>query len=130
MELITKELEKAFLKHPLYSTEDTPILDKEIVVKYFNPYGIGTWLIVEGDKQEDGDYLLFGLCNLYEWELGYITLKQLEEIRDNKQLMSVERDLYLKDKCTLGEYLEEYDKEAYNHYKSFNTEDEDTNEEK
>jgi len=122
MELITKELKEAFKKRPLYSTEDTPLLEKEIVVKYFNPYGVGTWLITEGQEQEDGDYLLFGLCYLTEWELGYITLKQLEEIRDNKQLMSVERDLYLTEK-TIGDYLEANDKEAYDYYKKLEEED-------
>jgi hypothetical protein len=122
MELITKELKEAFKKHPLYSTEDTKLLEKEIIVKYFNPYGVGTWLIVEGQEQEDGDYLLFGLCYLTEWELGYITLKQLEEIRDNKQLMSVERDLYLTEK-TIGDYLEANDKEAYDYYKKLEKED-------
>lgn len=122
MELITKELKEAFKKHPLYSTEETKLLEKEIVVKYFNPYGVGTWLIVEGQEQEDGDYLLFGLCYLTEWELGYITLKQLEEIRDNKKLMSVERDLYLTEK-TIGDYLEANDKEAYDYYKKLEEED-------
>lgn len=121
MELITNELKEAFKKHPLYSTEETKLLDKEIIVKYFNPYGVGTWLIVEGQEQEDGDYLLFGLCYLTEWELGYITLKQLEEIRDNKQLMSVERDLYLTEK-TIGDYLKASDKEAYDYYKELEEE--------
>ena len=122
MELITKELKEAFKERPLYSTEDTKLLEKEIIVKYFNPYGVGTWLITEGQEQEDGDYLLFGLCYLSEWELGYITLKQLEEIRDNKQLMSVERDLYLTEK-TIGDYLEANDKEAYDYYKKLEEED-------
>lgn len=121
MELITKELKEAFKKKPLYSTEDTPLLEKEIVVKYFNPYGVGTWLITEGQEQENGDYLFFGLCFLSEWELGYITLKQLEEIRDNKQLMSVERDLYLTEK-TIGDYLEANDKETYDYYKKLQEE--------
>lgn len=124
MKLITKGLEEAFKKHPLYSTEETKLLDKKIVVKYFNPYGAGTWLIVEGEKQEDGDYLLFGLCYLTEWELGYITLKQLEEIRDNKHLMSIERDLYLTED-TIGEYLEANDKEAYDYYKKLEEEAEE-----
>lgn len=124
MKLITKELKEAFKKHPLYSTEDTPILDKEIVVKYFNPYGVGTWLIVEGEEQEDGDFLLYGLCNLTEWELGYVALSQLEEIRDNKELMSVERDLYLTE-ITIGDYLLNYDLEAYNYYKSWNEDEEE-----
>lgn len=126
MELITKELKEAFKKKPLYSTEDTPLLEKEIVVKYFNPYGVGTWLITEGQEQEDGDYLFFGLCFLSEWELGYITLKQLEEIRDNKQLMSVERDLYLSAK-TIGDYLEANDKETYDYYKKLQEEIDEEN---
>jgi len=126
MELITKELKEAFKKKPLYSTEDTPLLEKEIVVKYFNPYGVGTWLITEGQEQEDGDYLFFGLCFLSEWELGYITLKQLEEIRDNKQLMSVERDLYLNAK-TIGDYLEANDKETYDYYKKLQEEIDEEN---
>ena len=121
MELITKELEQELAKHPLYSNEDKPLIEQEIIVKYFNPYGVGTWLIVEGQEQEDGDYLLFGLCYLTEWELGYITLKQLEEIRDNKQLMSVERDLYLTEK-TIGDYLKASDKEAYDYYKELEEE--------
>lgn len=125
MELITKELEKTFKKHPLYSTEETKLLDKEIIVKYFNPYGAGLWLILEAEKQEDGDYLFYGLCNILEWELGYVSLKQLEEIRDNKELMSVERDLYLKEHITLGEYLKTYEQEAYNYYKDFDKDEEE-----
>ena len=54
MLLMTKELEKAFETYPLYSQEEKG-LDSEVVVKYFNPCGAGTWLITEGEKQEDGD---------------------------------------------------------------------------
>lgn len=117
MELITKELEEELAKHPLYSNENTPLIEQEIIVKYFNPYGVGTWLITEAEKQDNGDYLFYGLAHLIEWEAGYTTLKQLEEIRDNKELMSVERDLYLKDKTTIGEYLEANDIETYKEYK-------------
>ena len=116
MELMTKELEKQLEKHPLYSNEDKRILDQEIIVKYFNPFGAGTWLITEGRKEPNGDYLLYGLANVIEWEAGYTTLKQLEEIRDNKQLMSIERDLYLKENTTIGDYLKTYDKETYDYY--------------
>ncbi len=117
MELITKELEEELAKHPLYSNENKPLIEQEIIVKYFNPYGVGTWLITEAEKQENGDYLFYGLAHLIEWEAGYTTLKQLEEIRDNKELMSIERDLYLKDKTTIGEYLEANDIETYKEYK-------------
>ena len=55
--LMTKELEKAFEKYPLDS-QDGLIEDAEVIVKYFNPYGAGIWLITEGEKQENGDWLL------------------------------------------------------------------------
>ena len=116
MELITKELEEELAKHPLYSNENKPLIEQEIIVKYFNPYGVGTWLITEAEKQDNGDYLFYGLAHLIEWEAGYTTLKQLEEIRDNKELMSVERDLYT-NLTTIGDYLKENDIEAYNEYK-------------
>lgn len=63
MKLLTKELEKKFEKYPLYS-QDGKGLDAEVIAKFYNPYGHGTWLITEGDKQEDGDYLMFGYVQL------------------------------------------------------------------
>lgn len=96
MKLMTKELEKAFSKYPIGSQEDKD-MDAEVVVKYFNPCGTGTWLITEGEKQEDGDWLFFGYCHVFEWEWGYVTLKQLEEISLPFGL-SIERDLYTSNK--------------------------------
>ena len=52
MMLMTKELEKAFERYPLYS-QDGLMEEAEVVVKYFNPCGAGTWLITEGEKQEN-----------------------------------------------------------------------------
>ena len=46
MLLMAKELEKQFVEYPLYYQEDKG-MDSEVVVKYFNPCGIGTWLITE-----------------------------------------------------------------------------------
>ena len=77
MELITKELEEELAKHPLYSNENTPLIEQEIIVKYFNPYGVGTWLITEAEKQDNGvlslvscatfvaTYLLFPVAEKY-----------------------------------------------------------------
>lgn len=92
MMLMTKELEKALEKYPIGS-QDGKGTDAEVVAKYFNPYGAGTWLITEGEKQEDGDWLLFGYCHIYEWEWGYILLSELENIRLPFGL-SIERELY------------------------------------
>ena len=96
MLLMTKELEKRFKKYPLYSQEGK-LYDCEVVVKYFNPCGNGTWLITEGEKQEDGDWLLYGYCHLFEWEWGYVMLSELESVRLPYGL-SIEREIYVTDK--------------------------------
>ena len=92
MLLMTKELEKAFEKYPLGS-QDGLMEEAEVVVKYFNPYGAGTWLITEGEKQPDGDWLLFGYCHIFEWEWGYVMLSELESVKLPFGL-SIEREMY------------------------------------
>ena len=96
MKLMTKELEKKFAKFPLYSQEEKGF-ESEVIVKFFNPCGLGTWLITEGEKKEDGDWLFFGYYQLFEWEWGYVTLRQLEEIQLPFGL-TIERDLHANDK--------------------------------
>lgn len=92
MKLMTKELEKKFEKFPICS-QDGLMEEAEVIVKYFFPFGRATWLITEGDKGEDGDWEFFGCFTLgQEWEWGYVTLRELEEIG------WVERDLYCKGK--------------------------------
>ena len=92
MMLMTKELEKAFEKYPLYS-QDGMMEEAEVVAKYFNPCGAGTWLITEGEKQENGDWMFFGYCHIYEWEWGYVMLSELESIKLPFGL-SIEREQY------------------------------------
>ncbi len=92
MKLMTKELEKEFEKYPLYS-QDGKGENAQVVVKYFNPCGVGTWLITEASKQEDGDWLMFGYCHLFDWEWGYVSLNELESI-ELPFGMKIERDLY------------------------------------
>ena len=91
--LMTKELEKKFEEYPLYSQEGL-LEDSEVAVQYFNPCGVGTWLITEGEKQEDGDWLLYGYCHLFEWEWGYVMLSELENIQLPFGL-KIERELYV-----------------------------------
>lgn len=59
MKLMTKELEERFKENPLYSQESKGF-DATVVVKYFNPFSSGTWLITEGERQlmEIGFYLV------------------------------------------------------------------------
>lgn len=92
MLLMTKELEKEFNNYRFGSQEGKE-MDADVVVKYFNPFGTGTWLITEGEKQEDGDWLLYGYCHLFEWEWGYVLLSELERVRLPFGL-GVEREIY------------------------------------
>ena len=105
MKLLTKELEKKFEKYPLYS-QDGKGLDAEVIAKFYT----------EGDKQEDGDYLMFGyvqLSNPHDAEFGYVTLKQLESIEIKAKLNgipftigSIERDIHLPEHCNLKQAME------------------------
>ena len=103
MLLMTKELEKKFNNYRLGS-QDGLMEDAEVVVKYFNPCGAGTWLITEGEKQENGDWLMFGYCYLFEWEWGYVMLSELESIRLPFGL-GIERELYGREGKKVKEYL-------------------------
>lgn len=102
MKLITKELEKLFEKYPIGS-QDGLGGNAKVIAKFFNPMGVGTWLITEGNKLENGDYEMFGYCHLGDdemAELGYVYLSELE----NLQLpygMKIERDLYMPKNCDL-----------------------------
>ncbi len=94
MKLITKEIEKKLEKAPLYS-KDGQGTDAEVVVRFFYPYGVGTWLVTEAEKH-DGDYEFFGYVDMgYGYEAGYFYLSQLEEIaKCNRYGLGVERDLH------------------------------------
>lgn len=95
MELITKKIEEAFRQHPLRSGSGNPF-DRECIVKYFNPVGVGTWFITEAEQLANGDWEMYGFCHLgdddmAEW--GYVMLSDLQNLRLPFG-MSVERDLY------------------------------------
>ena len=91
MKLLTQEVLK---KLPaLYSTEEVPAEEKKIALKFFTPDAQWTWYVIEGERQEDGDYLFFGLVDGQDKELGYFTLNQLMEVRGGLGL-PIERDMY------------------------------------
>ena len=72
MKLLTKVIISKFEKHHFHS-QDGKGMDAEVLVKYFNPCGTGTWLITEAEREGD-DWRLFGYCHIYEWEWGYLML--------------------------------------------------------
>lgn len=112
MKLLTKELEKKFSEYPLDS-QDGKIGDANVIAKFFNPCGSGTWLITEGDIIRDDkgnieDVTMFGFVNLIGMdcaELGYVTLNELQSIQLPFGL-TIERDLHFPEKITLREACE------------------------
>lgn len=90
MKLLTKAIIKKLPK--LYATEGIPLQEKEIVCKFFNPCGAGTWYVIEG-QEEDGDFIFFGLVDLHEKEFGYFSLNELQLIKLPFGL-TIERDIH------------------------------------
>lgn len=78
MKLLTEKIKKQIPS--LYSTEKTPLKEKLVICKFFNPCGAGTWYVIEGEKRGE-DYLFWGLVDLAEREYGYFSLKELEAIQ-------------------------------------------------
>lgn len=100
MKLLTKEIISKFEKHPFGSQEEKG-MDAEVLVKYFNPCGTGTWLITEAECVGD-DWRLFGYCYLFEWEWGFLMLSELESLRLPFRL-TIERDIH-----SSGELVRDY----------------------
>jgi len=93
MKLLTEQIKKAL--PPIYSTENVHPDEKEIIVRFFNPLGNQSWEICEGEEEEDGDWRLFGNCDLgMGWgpELGYVMLSELESM-DVGLGLGIERDI-------------------------------------
>lgn len=79
-----------------------PDADHIPVVKFFNPFGAGTWLATELD--EEGD-ILFGLADLGYPELGSWSLSELTAIRLPFGL-GIERDLHFEGRYPISVWAE------------------------
>ena len=102
MKLLTAEIIRRLEKHP-FGSQDGKLDDAVVLVKYFGG-SMATWLVTEGERQEDGDWLFFGKVTLgYEWEWGYFTLFELEQMKFPPFGLGVERDMYLGNKVTVKE---------------------------
>ena len=82
----------------------------KVVLKLFNPTGIGTWYLTELDPVNN---VAFGLCCLHEKVIGFVSLDELSEFKGRFGL-GIERDKYfsinkysLKECKQLWLYLEE-----------------------
>ena len=90
----------------LYANEELG-LDALARVKFFTPDSFWTWYASEFD----GEDIFFGLVSGMEVELGYFSLKELEEVVGPLGL-PIERDLYFEPK-TLRKLKELHDKLRY-----------------
>jgi hypothetical protein len=107
VELMTDEIAQALREA---SGKERPAKDTAIVVKYLTPDANATWFITDGEEVENGDWHLFGFCDIGDREtaeLGYVLLSQLRSVRGRFGL-PVERDLHYSG--TLADVLKAYGK--------------------
>ena len=67
---------------------------QKVIAKIFNPYGRGTWYLLNQDP-EDPDYL-WAIVDMYEVEIGSVLKSDLETIRLTDANLPLERDRYFK----------------------------------
>ena len=88
MKLFTKEIDKKlFAQYP----KGAEMEDQMVVAKIFNPYGKGTWYIMNSDP-EDPNYL-WGIVDLFAVEMGSISRDDLESVKVPPFNLPLERDL-------------------------------------
>lgn len=92
--LLTKSIKdrlvKNYYKHKeAWNDEHPEYVESKAVVKLFNPYGPGDWYLSEMDPATG---ICFGLCMIHEPELGYVNIKELEEL--DCGVGGVERDKF------------------------------------
>jgi hypothetical protein len=92
MKLLTKEIINK-LENTKYNHEDLIPDDAPVLVKFFNPSGIGTWYALEGEKVKD-DWVFFGVADLGFPEYGEFVLSELESIKAPPFGLGIERDMH------------------------------------
>lgn len=97
MELMTNEIEKK-LEETGFIPEMDDLFEAAVIVKYFDPCGAATWLIVGGERVGD-DWELYGYATIgYYWEWGSVMLSELQSYKGPLQI-GIERDLYCEGRC-------------------------------
>lgn len=76
---------------PLYSQENEK--DPMVWVKFFHPYGRGTWLAIEFDGRDRFFGYVMGLGGD---ELGYFSLRELKSLKGPAGAQGIERDRHFK----------------------------------
>lgn len=94
--LINQELKNTFVQ---FGPQDD-ITDPFILAKFFNPCGLQTWYAISYDEPSN---CCFGfVTGMFEDELGYFSIDELESIVIRPWGLRIERDLFFKP-CKLSE---------------------------
>ena len=93
MNLLPAPLKARFTKFPLYS-QDGKGLKAKVIAKYITGR-TATWLATEGEPDGD-DFIFFGYVTLngIDWEWGYFSLTEMEELNKHFGFPVIERELY------------------------------------
>lgn len=104
--LMTERIENVLLAVDEEELAGTPKADWKVIVMYFDPRNLfHQWMIVSGRKR-NGDWELYGLIHLLEWEWGSVSLKQLEEASHRAEDPQ-ERRRILREVSVSGQRLED-----------------------
>tara|TARA_X000000368_G_C22854144_1_gene633525 strand:+ start:557 stop:862 length:306 start_codon:yes stop_codon:yes gene_type:complete len=101
MKLFTKAQREKLIKNHTENEGQEETKKHKVVVKLFNPVGIGTWYLTELNPYTN---VAFGLADLHEKEIGYVDIAELENLKLPMGL-KIERDRYSKIDKTLEELL-------------------------
>ena len=101
MKLLTKAQRDKLIRNHTENEGQEETKKHKVVVKLFNPTGIGTWYLTELNPYTN---IPFGLADVHEKELGDIDLTELEEFK-GKLGLGIERDRYSKIDKTLEELM-------------------------
>lgn len=74
IELIQK-MERVFRENPIYS-KDGQGMSAKVIARFNFPGTSMQWLVTEASKEE-GQWILYGYCHIFEWEWGYFNLDDL-----------------------------------------------------
>jgi hypothetical protein len=89
MKLFTKSIDSQLFAQYLKGND---LQNQKVVAKIFNPYGRGTWYIINSDPN-DPDYL-WAIVDLFEVEIGSVSRTELETIKVPPFRLNLERDIY------------------------------------
>lgn len=87
--LFTKQIDDMLFKQYAMGND---LSKQKVVAKIYNPYGRGTWYLLNSDPQ-DPDYL-WAIVDLFEAEVGSVSREDLETIKVPPFGLNLERDMY------------------------------------